>query len=988
MTLPTNQRGMATHGGFTLPGVMVVAAAVLTLAIGLLLVVSIERRTARSHVERQRAELAARAGMEELRSVLLEQAANDSFMVIEHRGPKEPGDDRQAPAHLYLVNGSSEGGKTNYRYHPLFSTSTAPPQSPVLEAPDPEPLVNGQDSAEISALPWQQAACIAWIPIRNREGKIVARYAYWTEDLQGKVSLGGGGDQWPAETTGREAWPHPAPGVPATPEGPETELALHALDPKVLGDENSGEVADRVLRGRPLMVTPDSVLAAAEFTPPFERDADGRLSDPSADALERNVAPIAMPYDEQPIVPFDGGIDASVAGRPKLNLNRLLADPRDSAINEFSEWVNDALPEFRDRQGGFPEDYLRTLAAGAFDYADADHDPSIGGDHRGIDGFPMLSEVFLHIHYRGLDLSDPDRKYMLWTFKVFAELWNMSNLHLSGDARLSYENGLGTTGIGALPQGLRFDHPGILSNPGRSTHELTRIGDGYWSPPVDVSLRPDEYGTYEFITVDYRMDVGPRSGPGSQFIEEFALVEPLGAAGISLKWGNKVVDRTEKIVRDSHNLEFVADKPEHQGEASIPGHSYGPYGDHFNNMGDPRISYYIRTKELGENAYPENISPNRRNVRQRIYAGDAATKPKHYGRVLPSEWPDGGHNSQVGTWPASRNDAYTPLHPMLLGSLPVPDAGFAPQRISNAGRFYSAVELGRVFDPVMWSPVFPDLPGEPGSGVADTKVLNGRWPKMPARRDRWPKVAEGASPSDRFGGGTTLCIGSEEHPKFDNPRQHAALLLDLFHTGKSRSESEPERTGPTIRIDGQINLNTAPEDAIRVMAFGLLGQDPELARVVERQHQGAPSMAPRVVPMELGTPTRERASDLIADALVAARPFAGAYGIATAEDGAGRRIFGNRALYQLGDDIQWNDAAAEELFGRICAGTTLRSRNFRVWVVGQSIAPTVPGSAGTQKVLAESRLVFTVFANPGERDAEGRIVASNYMPEILYENGF
>ncbi|OYV03639.1 MAG: hypothetical protein CFE26_21110, partial [Verrucomicrobiales bacterium VVV1] len=64
---PTTPRFRA---GFTLPAVLVIASALLLLAIGLLLIVGIERKTARSYLDRQRAELTARAGLEDVAAVL------------------------------------------------------------------------------------------------------------------------------------------------------------------------------------------------------------------------------------------------------------------------------------------------------------------------------------------------------------------------------------------------------------------------------------------------------------------------------------------------------------------------------------------------------------------------------------------------------------------------------------------------------------------------------------------------------------------------------------------------------------------------------------------------------------------------------------------------------------------------------------------------------------------------------------------------------
>jgi len=984
MRVEARRRGRA---GFTLAAVLVVMASMLLMAVGVLAVVGIERKTARSFVDLKRAEWVAEAGMEELRAVLREETANDEFLIFAKPGP-EP-DEGEPLDYLYLARGAGEEEGVRYELTPLFSAAARPDAVESLrDAPEPATL-SGESTARFETLAPRADAETAWRPVLDDDGREVGRFAYWVEDLQARVGLDGGGEPWASDALARVAWPHPAPGVPADEDGPGIEMALHALDPAQVGDADESELDERLVDGRELMVSPESALAASGFEPPLARDATGRLEDPQAAAIERAVVPRVRAYDERPLVPRALGIDPAVAGEPKLNLNRLLAEPRERAIDEIAEWIEAALPDFVERAGGFPEDYLRTLAAGALDYADADSDGTVAADYRGLDAHPLISEIFMQVHFRGLELSE-SRKYLNWTFRVYAELWNMSNQPVSGEARLSYENGLGTTGIGALPQGLRFDTRSLVMNPARCTHSLSEIDGRLWSEPIAIELQPDEYETREFIVIDYRMDVGPRFGPGSQFITGFSLFEPLGAAGLSLRWNDVEVDRVPAIVRDSSNLVFRATEAEKQVEAAIPGHSYGPYGDFVNNMGDPRIARYIRNKALGENAYPQNASPNRRNIRRgTIYDSDSSTKPKHYGRVLPSEWPDGGHDSPVGNWSTGGTDARTPLDPQMIGSVPAPNAGNAPQRISNAGRFLGATELGRVFDPVMWEPTYADLRGAPGTGAADTATLNRNFgPRMPSRRDRWPGVAPASVVSDRQGGGNTLRIGREEHGKFDNPRQHAARLLDLFHVGDSRSDDEARREGPVIRVDGRVNLNTAGLDALRVLAAGMLEQDPKLARLVAPQHAGAPLMSPRVAPVEVGTPTRDRAADLIAEAILRSRPFDSAYGLAVSEDEGGRPVFGNRDLYPQEAELRWSDAACEEVFARVYENSTLRSRNLRVWVVGQAIAPRPSGASGEPTVLAESRRVFTVFADPGERAEDGSIDETSYLPLILNENDF
>jgi hypothetical protein len=86
-------------------------------------------------------------------------------------------------------------------------------------------------------------------------------------------------------------------------------------------------------------------------------------------------------------------------------------------------------------------------------------------------------------------------------------------------------------------------------------------------------------------------------------------------------------------------------------------------------------------------------------------------------------------------------------------------------------------------------------------------------------------------------------------------------------------------------------------------------------------------------------------------------------------------------------DIQWTDAAAEEVFARVYDASTFRSRNFRVWVVGQAISPTTSTTA-TPIVLAEVRKVFSVFADPGERNPDGTISPANSKLRIIHENDF
>lgn len=269
---------------------------------------------------------------------------------------------------------------------------------------------------------------------------------------------------------------------------------------------------------------------------------------------------------------------------------------------------------------------------------------------------------------------------------------------------------------------------------------------------------------------------------------------------------------------------------------------------------------------------------------------------------------------------------------------------------------------------------------------------------MPASEGRFPDVIALSDPSGDHGGGNTLRIGRPEHPRFDVPGLRAAHLLDLFHVGRPASAGpDPREEGRLVEIRGHVNLNTASRDVLRALAAGILHQDPALGLVGSKVHHLQNRMAPPVNPAELGTPTRDLVADRVADAIIRSRPFTCMAELACASElpradapsngtnpGA---VFGNRRMYPEGDQIQWSDAAAEELFARVHDSATLRSRNFRVWIVGQAVAPPRPGS-DEPEILSECRKTFCVFADPGERTGDGRINPRSYRPIVTFENDF
>jgi hypothetical protein len=247
--------------------------------------------------------------------------------------------------------------------------------------------------------------------------------------------------------------------------------------------------------------------------------------------------------------------------------------------------------------------------------------------------------------------------------------------------------------------------------------------------------------------------------------------------------------------------------------------------------------------------------------------------------------------------------------------------------------------------------------------------------------------------SANHGGGNTLRIGRPEHPQFDVPKLRASHLLDLFHTGISRSTDAAKREGALVKINGHVNINTASKPALRQLIAGSLGQDPEMRRFVDNSHTAGASKFPQIQKLSASeVPDVTAVADRVADAIIRSRPFASTGELANTRESNGTRVFGNPELFPGFSNtgypkLQWTDSAAEETFARAHDASTVRSRNFRIWVVGQSLAPSASVSAAP-KVLAESRKAYTVFADPGERKTDNTPDPAKFRLKIPHESDF
>ena len=978
-----------TPAGFTLPAILVVVAALLILAVGILLVVDIERSTSRSFVDREKAELAALAGLEEVKGILQREAANDDFLIIQSHLEVPITAGTQSPPHLFLARGKTVSGKLAYRYLPLFSANRTPPETPNLLSPAVEPLVTAEPSQykDLVTLPYNDNVRLSWIPIHDQKNRVIARYAYWVEDLQSRIDPALTGNQKASSNSHAfNQYPFPAPGLNPLPtsasEPSLDQVGLYAID-GIATDAKPGELGSTLVSNRKLLVSPDSLLVAAGIEPPMTRlkaanshGKIGQLADMKSRSVEENLAAGIRSYEEQPVIPYLDGIASTEFGKPKINLNKILANGGEAAVDEMAALVDKALPKFRDRNPAFPEtseDYVKTLAANVIDYADFDKDSTIkAGSHRGIDAFPLMSEFIMSFKWAGIRVES-GRKFNLIQVTTYAELWNMTDkdiIESDGEIQISYETKY------------QFQIP---PNPKLSLDNLSNAtaipplseSDGFrWFQPFRVNLKADQYKVIKCGSVNYKFDAGPASATIASPITLKGEQDGVSQAGFRIKWNGRIVDRSAGGVnRYESSLYYPGtasvSKTQQKVRVFVPSHSHQRGGIFKDNMGDARMSYYLQAP-ADQYKFPHNYSPNRRNLRfGTVYNGNTASV---YGRVLPSEWPDGGHNSEYGSNaffstydPDDENISPDDLRFSKADELPVTKIGEAPVLLSNRGRFYSATELGRISDPLMWAVGLPTAPNQP-----------------------WGDITNTTQPSADHGGGNTLRIGRPEHPRFSSPNDpglQATRWLDLFHAGISRSDNKALREGPVVEIQGNININTASRGALRALAAGPLGMDPRLAVRTSEVHDKIRLMAPPIDLITLSPPTIAEQADRVADAIIRSRPYAATSNLALAKEASNIYVFGNRTMFPSATRIEWTDAAAEELFARVYEASTVRSRNFRIWVVAQSV---IPSNSTNQEleVLSEVNKAYTVFVDPGIRGVTGEINPQNIKLKILYENDF
>ncbi|MEM6910739.1 MAG: hypothetical protein AAF555_04075 [Verrucomicrobiota bacterium] len=1013
-------------GGATLVVMIFLMAALLVLLIGTLSITRLESGTAQAYSDQFQAELMLEAGLEESRKLLRSNMLRDDFVILREEVPTDVGG-ANAPFY-YLARPEIDGSEVTYSYSPLFSSTQMPRREATLRVPRQNEedgnndfgvdfyAMSGQDQvADMPAIRGDAASKAEWIEVSDENGKLVGRYAFWIEDAQRYLDAEASGN-----TNGPDGIHERSSSEVAAPPGMAeqeidsgaAQVALFALFPEAEKEDQALEGANldnQLIENRNLLVSPESVLAAAEAPLGMERDSDGRLvGNEEWRILEEATLAGLQPYEEQALVPPLEGIEAVVWGRPQKNLNELLqrAD-RNEAVIEGGNWIEEALPDFvEQRPGGFPDDYEFTLMASMLDYADVDLYPTVSrGSYWGVDSSPFVSEFFyrfawygMHQHTGGelvvsgiddgdeqfdrIDVGERDPgKYLLLRTVLFVELWNMANQEFVGDISLTYETDA-EINAGYLPsnggflQTVSFElgDSDVLGDEDLSDHSLSPGPDGWEFAPVSVQLEPNEHQLVRVGEVIYTLRVCDLD----EFIIDPVETAPDRSSSYKLFVDGVLVDESlGSLQRFSPPSTLGLFRDWVRTDGTIAGHSstkFSTGGGFYNNMGDPRMSRYL-TGYQSVNSYPQNHSPSQRNIRNGSIYRNGSGSEKVYGRVMPSEWPDRGHDSLVGNLSftnSSSNRERVPDHSNFLGDIAPPEPAKAPMRVSNSGVFFSESSWGNIYDPLMW-----DVNGG-GSRLYDFV---------------WPSISQSTSGSSEHGGGNTLRIGRPEHPRFDAPGLRASHLLDLFHAGQPYDSAK--MVGGTTLQDGKININTASKDAIRAVLAGKLEMDEAISRVTLNSHSPQ-FMSWPTEGIELGAPTRDERADEMAEAIIENRPISSLSQAADFANESGQLIFGNPALFagvgglsqsSSGEDLQWSDGAAEELFGRLYNSSSVRSRNFRVFIEGQAIRRL---RDGTIRVEGSTRRMFQVFVDPGVRKGAndtdpGGIIPENSTVKVLYE---
>jgi hypothetical protein len=839
------KRPSSRDDGVALVVTVIVVAMLAVVGVALMQSVTADRAASRSVANYARAQLAAEAGAGMAGALLASQMTNDHFIVVANTN-------RQ----LFVGNGvTNPPTSTDFSYVPAFSTvnSVTSAVTPIVSAGVPvtnPPAGPNTTNFTFTNLPGGLSVTsptnISWVYLTttNAAGQTVtnARFAFWVEDLGGRLDLSVVGAKNAGDPSARRP----------TGTNPAEIASWSVFNPNSTSDPGNAIATSLVSARSNLLTAATARLVNPSVTPDFLKDLAAGLRH---DTNEPELIPFGFGYADQ--------------GKPKFDLNTNVT----SGVASIASKVTANLPQFAaNRAGGMaPATYLNYLAANIVDYADANSSPTSAGGAQGDEAAVYLNELFDRFFWKQT-VEEGEQRSVKIDVTTYMELWNPTDQRVQGQLVIEIDATEAQISVNGADR---------------------KLADKPWTLQQVIDFRPNEYKVLE-MTREVTLPWGPTPPPANA-----TLPLPATEINYSVALNGADIDKSVKgygLERTVSPTGVRFNQPLWKGNAMVADSDLA-----FGRVGDPRMNAFITYQRRGH-SYVGRSSWGGRNRMPQLMTNS-------FGEV--KKWYDGTFvtNSPAGI--SATADAQLPTD---LAKNAVYYSN-APVKLNNTGTITNIFELGNIFDPVQWR-VDLTTAGDISSG-------------------------SGATASALGGGGNTLRVGRGEHPRFTNDGSRASQLLDIFAAGAAGSG------GVVVnRSAGRININTAGTNALRALVAGVYhNTDPAISPanlVVQTNAVGAfvdavgrfRSQRPFFSPSQL--------------TLLATNTVASAWPT--------NAVFGNRSLAGANE---WNDSAAEEWLSRVYALSAVRSRNFIVYVVGQSLQP-----GATNTTASTVRSAYQLYVEP------------------------
>ncbi len=393
--------------GFALPMTIMAIAGMLLLLMSLLGLLTLERKTARSYSDATRADMAVQSGLADAIATISPVAGRDDtlvFRIDDPFSPLIPASTSQPSREQFFTFGAQyDTTRKLWRVLPFVSglREISGGASQIDGAAISNQLRNFSTEQLISLGHYdRQVPRGAWIDVSSPDSTYTTRYAWWVEDLRGRID-----------------------GANAGAEPRNQGLSPREIQYYTIFKPNS----DTVTAGPhdSLIARRDKLRSAASIRP--------LIGETEAAKIEPYIT-YQLPKNSRftPLIPH--GFGYADAGQPAKNLTELIQQKN---VDGIASHITRNLPLFEARKGGFPtgENYSKTIAASIIDYADPDGDATVGTGYRGVDSYPFVNEIFDRYEWTGSTASS-----LTIRVTTYVELWNPSNQSVNGTYQLENIN--------------------------------------------------------------------------------------------------------------------------------------------------------------------------------------------------------------------------------------------------------------------------------------------------------------------------------------------------------------------------------------------------------------------------------------------------------------------------------------------------------------------------------------------------------------------